>query len=61
VDRLTQLIRFGFSTEQLPHPENRVTLSYETDALGIPRPKIRAVRRFHLPAASDDPMPRAAD
>jgi glucose dehydrogenase len=41
VDRLTQLIRFGFSTEQLPHPDNRVTLSDKTDALGIPRPKIR--------------------
>jgi len=41
VTKLTQLIRFGFSTEQLPHPDNRVTLSERVDALGIPRPKIR--------------------
>lgn len=40
VEKLTQLIRFGFSTEQLPHSTNRVTLSDRTDALGIPRPKI---------------------
>src|SRR5262249_38306450 len=41
VAKLTKLIRFGFSTEQLPHPDNRVTLSDKMDALGIPRPKIR--------------------
>ena len=40
VDKLTQLIRFGFSTEQLPHRENCVGLSDNVDALGIPRPKI---------------------
>jgi glucose dehydrogenase len=38
--KLTRLVRFGFSTEQLPHGENRVELSSQTDALGIPRPKI---------------------
>jgi glucose dehydrogenase len=40
VNRLTRLVRFGFSTEQLPSRENRVALSDKTDALGIPRPKI---------------------
>jgi glucose dehydrogenase len=40
IDQLTQLIRFGFSTEQLPHFGNRVDLSDKTDALGIPRPQI---------------------
>jgi glucose dehydrogenase len=40
VDKLTKLVRFGFSTEQLPHRENRVELSSQTDTLGIPRPKI---------------------
>ena len=40
VDKMTRLVRFGFSTEQLPHRENRVELSAQTDALGIPRPKI---------------------
>jgi glucose dehydrogenase len=40
VDKLTRLVRFGFSTEQLPHSENRVELSTQVDALGIPRPKI---------------------
>jgi choline dehydrogenase-like flavoprotein len=40
VNRLTQMIRFGFSTEQLPHPDNKVGLSDKVDALGIPRPKI---------------------
>lgn len=41
VDKLTRLVRMGFSTEQLPHRDNRVDLSDKTDALGIPRPKIR--------------------
>jgi glucose dehydrogenase len=40
VDKLTRLVRFGFSTEQLPHPDNRVELSTQLDPLGIPRPKI---------------------
>lgn len=40
MDRLTRLVRFGFSTEQLPHRENRVDLSDKMDTLGIPRPKI---------------------
>jgi glucose dehydrogenase len=40
VHKLTRLVRFGFSAEQLPHSENRVELSAETDPLGIPRPKI---------------------
>jgi glucose dehydrogenase len=40
VDKLTRLVRFGFSTEQLPHSDNRVELSSQVDPLGIPRPKI---------------------
>ncbi|MBI1786106.1 MAG: GMC family oxidoreductase [Acidobacteria bacterium] len=39
-DRVTRMIRLSFSTEMLPHPENRVDLSANTDAaLGIPRPR----------------------
>lgn len=38
--RVTHMLRFGYSTEQLPDPANRVTLSDETDALGVRRPKI---------------------
>jgi len=41
VEKLTRLIRFGFSTEQLPHRSNHVSLSDKVDALGIPRPKIQ--------------------
>jgi choline dehydrogenase-like flavoprotein len=37
---LTHRLRLSYSTEQLPDPANRVTLATETDALGIPRPKI---------------------
>lgn len=51
VDRMTRLVRFGFSTEQLPHRENRVELSAQTDALGIPRPKITySVHNYTLEA-----------
>jgi glucose dehydrogenase len=51
VDKLTKLVRFGFSTEQLPHRENRVELSSQTDALGIPRPKITySVHNYTLEA-----------
>ena len=32
--------RVGFLVEQTPDPHNRVTLSDETDGLGLPRPKI---------------------
>ncbi|EST35077.1 GMC family oxidoreductase [Streptomyces roseochromogenus] len=39
-DRVTRQLRISFSTEQLPDPANRVTLSDERDALDIPRPKI---------------------
>jgi choline dehydrogenase-like flavoprotein len=39
-DKLSRLVRFGISTEQLPHRENRVELSAKKDALGIPRPSI---------------------
>ena len=37
---LTHRLRLSFSTEQLPDPNNRVTLGDEKDPLGIPRPKI---------------------
>ncbi|MEV0905454.1 GMC family oxidoreductase [Streptomyces hokutonensis] len=38
--RVTRMLRFSYSTEQLPNPANRVTLSDELDALDVPRPKI---------------------
>jgi glucose dehydrogenase len=40
VDKVTRLVRFGFSTEQLPRATNRVKLSTQRDELDIPRPKI---------------------
>ncbi|MCY0929453.1 GMC family oxidoreductase [Streptomyces sp. H27-H1] len=39
-ERVTRMLRFGYSTEQLPDPANRVTLSDERDGLDTPRPKI---------------------
>ncbi|MFF1343761.1 GMC family oxidoreductase [Streptomyces sp. NPDC058290] len=39
-DKVTRMLRFSYSTEQLPEPENRVTLSKEKDALDVPRPQI---------------------
>ncbi|MFA7762263.1 GMC oxidoreductase [Streptomyces sp. NRRL S-448] len=39
-DRVTRMMRIGYSTEQLPDPANRVTLSDQRDALDVPRPKI---------------------
>ncbi|AUY53430.1 GMC family oxidoreductase [Streptomyces sp. CB01881] len=39
-DKVTRMLRISISTEQLPDPDNRVTLSDKTDALGIRRPKI---------------------
>ncbi|MEU1284119.1 GMC family oxidoreductase [Kitasatospora sp. NPDC005856] len=38
--RVTRMLRFSYSTEQLPNPDNRVTLSDKLDVLGLPRPKI---------------------
>ncbi|TIW68545.1 MAG: GMC family oxidoreductase [Mesorhizobium sp.] len=47
VDKLTRLVRFGFSTEQLPHADNRVELSNKLDDLGIRRPRIHyAVHKY---------------
>jgi glucose dehydrogenase len=43
VDKVTRLVRLSVSTEQLPHPENKITLSDKTDDLGIRRPRIRFV------------------
>jgi choline dehydrogenase-like flavoprotein len=39
----TRMMRFSFSTEMLPNPANRVTLSDKTDDLGIPRPALSFV------------------
>ncbi len=39
-DRITRMFRISYSTEQLPDPNNRVTLSHLTDKTGLPRPKI---------------------
>jgi len=39
-ERVTRMLRVSFSTEQLPDPSNRVTLSDERDALDVTRPKI---------------------
>lgn len=33
-------VRLAALVEQLPHPDNRVTLAEETDALGLPRPRL---------------------
>jgi choline dehydrogenase-like flavoprotein len=37
---ISRQFRIAFTVEQSPDPENRVTLSSATDALGLPRPKI---------------------
>lgn len=37
---ITKLLRIGYSTEQLPEPENRVSLADEKDEFGVPRPKV---------------------
>ena len=39
--RVTRMLRLSYSTEQLPAKTNRVTLSDQKDALGIPRPKLQ--------------------
>ncbi|MBL1097675.1 GMC family oxidoreductase [Streptomyces coffeae] len=39
-ERVTRMLRIGYSTEQLPDPANRVTLSDERDTLDVARPKI---------------------
>ncbi|MET8541222.1 GMC family oxidoreductase [Kitasatospora sp. NPDC004799] len=39
-DKVTRMLRISVSTEQLPHRDNRVTLSDQTDNLGVRRPKI---------------------
>lgn len=40
-DRLTRQFRISYSTELLPDPENRVTLSAEMDPLGVAKPALR--------------------
>jgi glucose dehydrogenase len=39
-DRITRMVRIGYSTEMLPNKDNRVTLSDEKDAFDLVRPKI---------------------
>jgi choline dehydrogenase-like flavoprotein len=39
-NRVARMLRLSYSTEQLPNKSNRVTLSDQTDALGIPRPRL---------------------
>ena len=40
-DIITRQFRFSYSTDMLPNPENRVTLSNYKDELGIPKPQIK--------------------
>jgi len=40
-DLVTRQFRISYSTEMLPRDYNRVTLSEQKDALGIPRPKLQ--------------------
>lgn len=40
-DRVPRMLRIGFSTEMLPNPNNRVSLSTKLDEYGLPRPQIR--------------------
>ncbi len=37
---VTKLVRIGYSTEQLPEPDNRVMLAEEKDEFGMARPRI---------------------
>ncbi|MBO9657891.1 MAG: GMC family oxidoreductase, partial [Chitinophagaceae bacterium] len=39
-ERVTRLIRISFSTEMLPTDKNAVTLSDDSDPIGIPRPRL---------------------
>ena len=38
--RVTRMFRISYSTEMLPNPANRVTLSNEKDVIGLPRPQL---------------------
>ncbi|MGQ0740042.1 MAG: GMC family oxidoreductase [Bacteroidota bacterium] len=40
-DIITRQFRFSYSTDMLPHPENRITLSGYKDDLGVPKPQIK--------------------
>ena len=41
VDRVSRMMRISCSTEQLPNPDNRITLSADKrDELGLPRPQV---------------------
>ena len=38
--RITRMVRIGFSTEMLPNPKNKVEIGDEVDALGLPKPHL---------------------
>lgn len=48
-DDVSRFVKFEVlsQTEQTPHPDNRVTLSKDRDALGVPRVKLSNVWRQH--------------
>ena len=54
-DRITRHSRISYSTEMLPRPENRVTLSTEDDmsGFGIPRPQLQMTLDEYNVAAFD--------
>lgn len=57
-DRLTRQFRISYSTELLPDENNRVELSaHQTDALGIPRPKLT----FKVPEYNIDAFDKARE
>jgi choline dehydrogenase-like flavoprotein len=39
-NRIVRMFRISYTTEMLPNPDNRVTLSTQTDSIGLPRPKL---------------------
>ena len=49
VDKMSRMIRLSLSTEMLPDPNNRVSLSPKLDRLGLPRPRFN----FDIPRYTD--------
>lgn len=41
--RITRMFRISYTTEMLPNPDNRVTLSDKKDATGLPRPQLHMI------------------
>jgi choline dehydrogenase-like flavoprotein len=56
-EHFPRMFRISWSTEMLPDPENRVTLSDKTDPAGIPRPRIA----FSVPAYNIDAFAKAQE